>query len=111
MPPGREQYGVRPAIVLGLPDQIGSPRFPLVLLTPLTTDRGQSWALTSPRLYPRLPQGQGGLPSDSIVLLDQTRFLSAARISSRLGTLAPAQWTRIRDGLAEIIQATPNRLC
>jgi mRNA-degrading endonuclease toxin of MazEF toxin-antitoxin module len=43
----------------------------------------------SPDLYIRLPQGTGGLPSDSILLLDQARSLDAARVRRFLGSLAP----------------------
>jgi len=40
VPAGHEQRGVRPAIVLGFPEKLGQPRFPVVLVAPLTTDRG-----------------------------------------------------------------------
>ena len=103
LPPGREQYGIRPALVLGLPERLGHPRFPVVLLAPLTTDRGQAWATDNPRLYPRLKEGLGGLPSASLVLVDQTRFLSIQRISTWLGALERESWEPIRDGLMEII--------
>lgn len=103
MPPGREQYGVRPAIVMGLPDRLGRPRFPVVMLTPLTTNRGQAWAANSPRLYPLLAEGLGDLPSASIILLDQTRFLSVSRISGWIGALEPNLWRNIRDGLVAIM--------
>ena len=103
MPPGREQIGVRPAIVLGLPEQLGRPRFPVVLVAPLTTDRSQDWALASPVLYPRLPVGLGGLPSASIVLLDQTRFLSISRISAWIGALDPKLFEQFRDALVKIL--------
>ena len=103
MPPGREQIGVRPAIVLGLPERLGKPRFPVVLVAPLTTDRRQDWALVSPALYPRLAVGLGGLPSPSIVLLDQTRFLSVSRISAWIGALDPKLFEQIRDTLVKIL--------
>jgi mRNA interferase MazF len=37
-PQGREQQGLRPAVVVALPEQIGTPRFPLIVVVPLTTD-------------------------------------------------------------------------
>ena len=38
-------------------------------------------------IYVRLSKGSGGLPADSILLLDQTRSLDAARVRRLLGTL------------------------
>jgi mRNA interferase MazF len=63
------------------------PRFPVLLAVPMTTDRGQPWVKASPDLYIRLAQGTGGLPSDSILLLDQARSLDATRVRRFLGTL------------------------
>ncbi|MBM4396801.1 MAG: type II toxin-antitoxin system PemK/MazF family toxin [Deltaproteobacteria bacterium] len=83
-PRGHEQEGLRPAVVLAVPSR---SRFPVLLVAPLTTDRGQEWASAAPGLYPRLPKGAGGLPADSIVLLDQTRSIDAVRVRRMLGTL------------------------
>jgi len=83
-PRGHEQEGLRPAVVLAVP---AKARFPVLLVAPLTTDRGQPWVLAAPELYLRLPQGSGGLPVDSIVLLDQARSIDAARVRWLLGTL------------------------
>lgn len=35
-PRGREQEGYRPAILIGRPDILGVPRYPLIFLVPLT---------------------------------------------------------------------------
>jgi mRNA interferase MazF len=83
-PRGHGQEGVRPALVLAVPPK---PRFPVILAAPLTTDRAQPWVKEAPNLYPRLPGGAGGLPVDSILLLDQTRSIDAARVRRLLGTL------------------------
>ena len=83
-PKGREQVGVRPALILAVPSK---PRFPVLLAAPMTTDHAQSWAKGAPGTYVRLPKGAGGLPADSILLLDQTRSLDAARFRRFLGTL------------------------
>ncbi|MEW6367765.1 MAG: type II toxin-antitoxin system PemK/MazF family toxin [Acidobacteriota bacterium] len=82
-PRGREQEGFRPALVLAVPSR---PRFPVLLTVPLTADRGQQWAKSAPDLYLPVPNGTGGLPVDSIVLLDQARSLDAARVKRFLGT-------------------------
>ena len=59
-PQGREQEGLRPAIVVAVPEDFSKPRFPLVLVVPITTDRGYSWVTAAPELYLRLPAGSGG---------------------------------------------------
>lgn len=74
-PQGREQEGVRPALVVGIPQRLGNPRFPLLLVAPMTSARSQTWAAASPELYPTLPAGEAGLPQNSIILLDQVRAI------------------------------------
>lgn len=103
---GHEQQGHRPAVVVGLPDALGSPRFPVVFLAPFTTDEGQAWATISPGLYPRFPAGTPGLPKDSICLIDQARALDARRLGGRRGTLTAAQYRPIELGLATIFGLT-----
>lgn len=67
-PPGREQQGTRPAVVVGLPS--GEIRYPTVAIAPLTTATG-SWSSNNPTLYPLLEAGAGDLYRPSIVLLPQ----------------------------------------
>jgi mRNA interferase MazF len=83
-PQGREQEGLRPAVVLASP--VGG-RFPLLVVAPMTTDRGQPWVAAASPLYPRLAKGSGGLPADSVVLLDQARSVDAERVRRALGSL------------------------
>ena len=42
-PGGHEQEGPRPAILVGLPTNAGRPRFPVLVLAPVTTFRRQAW--------------------------------------------------------------------
>jgi mRNA interferase MazF len=93
--------GARPAVV-GLPGMIGPTRFPTVVLSPLTTGRGQPWAVQSPDLYPRLVAGAAGLPRASLMLLDQTRALGMARLVSYLGSLSSGEFAPIQAGLRRI---------
>ncbi len=101
-PQGHEQEGYRPAIVVGLPRQAGTPRFDLIMVVPLTTDRGQSWAKISPSLYPHIPSGTAGLRSDSIVLLDQVVSIDTTRVHKRRGQLTAEQYSPIEVGLRAI---------
>lgn len=56
-PQGREQEGLRPAIVVGLPERLGKTRFPVMFVVPVTSDRGQDWANAAPLLYPSYIRG------------------------------------------------------
>lgn len=104
VPPGREQQGYRPVIVVGLPGTLGTPRYPVLVVAPLTTDRGQQWAIASPNLYPRLAVGNGNLPQASIVLLDQVRSLDSNRLGRYIGALTPEQYQPISDGLKRMLR-------
>lgn len=102
-PPGHEQHGLRPAIVVGVPETLGKPRFPVILLTPLTTDRRQPWAARSPALYPPIPAGIGGLPSPSLALLDQTRAVGVDRLVGYIGRLPTQVYRPVRSGLLRML--------
>ena len=102
-PQGREQEGYRPAIVVGFPNRLGIPRFSLIVLIPLTTDKSQAWVINSPDLYPRLAVGVAGLKSPSIALLDQVRVLDVNRIVAYRGSLTPDQYEPILIGLQRMI--------
>ncbi len=78
VPAGASRY--RPAVVVGLPELAGAPRFGVVIVAPMTTDRGQQWADRSPGLYPRYPAGTANLKSSSMCLLDQVRALDVERV-------------------------------
>ncbi|MDB5101500.1 MAG: transcriptional modulator of MazE/toxin, MazF [Cyanobacteria bacterium RYN_339] len=94
-PAGREQEGYRPAVVVGVPSLAGPVRFPVVIIVPLTTDSGQSWAVAHPVLYPVLAAGAGGLPVASICLADQVRSLDLARVHVRRGTLSNPEFEAV----------------
>ncbi|MBD2514465.1 type II toxin-antitoxin system PemK/MazF family toxin [Nostoc sp. FACHB-973] len=102
-PQGREQEGYRPAIVVGFPNRLGIPRFSLIIVIPITTDKGQTWALTSPDLYPRFAPGVAGLSSPSIILLDQIRVIDVSRIVDYRGSLTPDEYQPILIGLQRMI--------
>jgi mRNA interferase MazF len=102
-PQGHEQQGYRPCIVVGIPNRLGNPRFDLIVVVPLTSDRGQIWAIDSSDLYPRSFAGTGGLRSPSIVLLDQIRVLNISRIVSYQGSLTPEEYEPILIGIRRMI--------
>jgi len=102
-PPGHEQEGLRPAVLIGLPEEVGTPRFPLVTVLPVTRYRQQVWARRSPVLYPVLPAGAGGLRGESVVLLDQIRTVDATRVRRYLGDLTADQMVPIQRGLRQLL--------
>jgi mRNA interferase MazF len=46
IPGGHEQQGLRPAVV-GVPERLGEPRFEVLVVVPMTTDRDQEWSKRS----------------------------------------------------------------
>jgi mRNA interferase MazF len=108
VPGGREQQGYRPAVVVGMPEHVGVPRFEVVVVVPMTTDRGQQWLERSPALYPRLEKGTANLRSPSICLLDQVRSIGAERVRGYRGTLDAEQYRPIHDGLRRMLSFDGN---
>jgi mRNA interferase MazF len=109
LPSGREQEGFRPAIIVGLPSRLGKLRFPLVFVIPMTTDRGQEWAVNSPDLYMQFSAGVAGLKSPSIALLDQVRAIDISRIVAYRGSLTSEQYTAITQAIQQIIETDQNQ--
>lgn len=105
VPPGHEQEGVRPAVVVGLPDRLGPGRFPVVVIVPFTSYRGQAWVDAAPERYPRLDAGVAGLRSPSVALLDQVLALDLRRLQKRRGHLSAEQYEAVRSGLGRISAA------
>jgi mRNA interferase MazF len=103
-PPGREQEGERPAILVALPDCLGKPRFPMLLVLPLTTYRAQPWAVSAPKLYPSLNAGAGNLSSPFTVLLDQLCAVDRTRVRGYIGTLTTEQFAPIQAGLKQLFR-------
>ena len=98
VPPGHEQHGPRPVIVIGLPERLGTPRFPMLLVVPITTQIG-SWAQDNPNLYPSLQAGEGGLSQPSVALLDQLRGIDRSRVGGFIGSRSEEAFAPIRDGI------------
>lgn len=100
LPPGHEQEGQRPAIVVGVP--IGAIRYPVIIVVPLTT-QGGTWARENPNVYPQLQAGIARLKQNSIALLDQVRAVDARRVISYLGSLTSEDYAPIVEGLLQMI--------
>ena|SRR5215211_3211129 len=103
VPGGREQQGYRPAVVVGIPERVGVPRFEVLIVVPMTADRDQQWSERSPALYPRIEKGTANLRSPSICLLDQVRAIGAERVRGYRGTLDAEQYRPIHNGLSRMM--------
>lgn len=91
--------------MLGSPAILGEPRYRVLLVVPLTTDRGQPWARAAPALYPPVAAGTAGLPRNSLALLDQMRFVDESRVLGYLGALRPAELEPIAAGVRALVGA------
>lgn len=102
VPPGVEQQGVRPVVVVGVPARLGPQRFPVIVIVPLTKASGP-WVEINPTLYPRLTAGQGGLPLESTALIDHVQAVDATRVLKRYGTLEADAFRPILEGLEKML--------
>jgi mRNA interferase MazF len=84
-PSGHEQVGLRPAVIIGLPENVDIPRYPVIIVIPLTTKSG-NWSEKN-NLYPEIAKGEGNLRKISIVLTDQVLSIDTNRINGFIGTL------------------------
>lgn len=96
-PGGREQEGIRPAVVAGAP--VGPLRFPLLMVVPLTTACG-AWQTANPVTYPPIPAGTAGLPKLSIALTDQLRAIDRQRLRAYVGALTAAEYGPIHAAIS-----------
>lgn len=103
-PPGHEQTGLRPALVIGIPSDIEEPRFPVFVVVPMTSFQNQEWAVKAPALYHKLNAGEGGLQRDSLALLDQIQVLDATRILNYIGELDKTKLSPIIQKIGKILR-------
>ena len=81
--PGREQFGLRPAIIVQ--DEPHLENLSTVLVVPLTSN------LTATRFagsFTISPSAQNGLTVDSVALVHQVRAVDRRRIQERLGEVS-----------------------
>jgi mRNA interferase MazF len=98
VPPGHEQDGRRPAVVVAIPSDTGWQRFDVLVVVPLTSQVG-AWAGANPTLYPVLQADQAGLEVDSVAMVDHVQAVDAQRVVKVFGTLTPDEYAPIKSGL------------
>lgn len=100
-PPGHEQEGLRPAIIIGWSDA----HYPMVRLLPTSTlidektGIKREWSDDFPEIFPVFPKGTGGLERDSILLANQTRWLGRDRIVDHYGSLTVREYAVVANAL------------
>ena len=99
VPPGHEQHGHRPVVVVGRPEPA---RFPMVIAIPLSSRVG-AWQPANPGLYPILAVGSGGLVRESVALIDHVQGVDERRLVSWLGALTLAEQQPLADGLRLVL--------
>ena len=93
---GHEQGGTRPALIVSV-DRFNQGASGLVTVMPLTrTRRGVPWhVLVSPP--------EGGLNAPSVIMVEQMRSLSIARLRRRLGAVDPATLAAVAIRLRRLL--------
>lgn len=102
LPPGHEQEGRRPALIVASPAAHGTPRFPGFIVVPLTTFRNQPWIEGSPALYPIIKARKDQIERDSVALLDQIRAADVTRVERYVGRLSRQEFQRIMKHLVSL---------
>ena len=91
---GHEQSGVRPALVLS--PEIINDNFSVVMVAAITS-KGTDFVLPIEVLIESL---EGGLPSNSKILLLQTRCIDKSRIIGSYGSVSHATMSKVDKALA-----------
>ncbi len=105
-PSGREQEGTRPAIVVGLPQRLGTPRYPMLFIVPLST-KIEKWTEKEWGIYPILQEGSGGLTKRSVVLLDHLRAVDQNRIEAYIGSVDLKDFAEIQERVLLMFKLPP----
>jgi mRNA interferase MazF len=94
---GREQAGVRPALVLSV-DSFNASRAGLVTVLPITSKPRPGNPF---RIEVRSPEG--GLTAVSYILGEQTRTISTARLVKPLGMVSVATMAKVADAVRVLL--------
>lgn len=90
---GSEQGGVRPVLVVQ--NDIGNKYSPTIIAAAITSQLSKSKLPT----HIMLAQEVGGLPKDSVILLEQIRTIDKQRLKEKIGDLPDTVMSRVNEGL------------
>lgn len=89
---GREQAGMRPALVISV-DQLNHSAADLVIALPVTTREKKI------RSHVPIDEGEGGLRSRSFIKCEDIRSISVRRLEHRLGSVSSGTLAAVEDRL------------
>ena len=90
---GAEIRKTRPALIIQ--NDVGNTHSPATIVAAITS--------TTRETYPyevSLPAGEGGLPKNSIILLNQIRTIDKKRLGRQLGTISAETMRKVERALA-----------
>ncbi|MDD5748172.1 MAG: type II toxin-antitoxin system PemK/MazF family toxin [Actinomycetota bacterium] len=94
---GREQRGIRPALVISS-DDFNLSGLDLVVVIPITTST-RPFASHIPVKRP-----EGGLEKDSSIMCEQIKSISKKRLVRRLGSINEATMGKVEEIIANILE-------
>ena len=100
---GREQAGIRPALVLSV-DEFNASRADLVVVLPIT-----SKARPLPSRVRVIPP-EAGLTRESWIICEQPRTISQSRLGKRLGMVRPATLNAVEVVVSLLLGLRPPAL-
>lgn len=90
---GSEQGGIRPVVIIQ--NNTGNRHSPTIIAASITSQTRKNPLPT----HVSLPAGEGGLPSASLVLLEQIRTLDKDRLGKKIGSLSEVAMEDINSAL------------
>ena len=95
---GREQQGLRPAVIVQTEDDMD--KIPTVLIIPFTT---QIKALNFPFTFAVEPDTKNNLTSSSVALVFQLRAIDKKRLKNKIGSLNAAGIKNLKQKIKNIL--------
>lgn len=88
---GSEQGGVRPVLIIQ--NDTGNKYSPTTIVAAITSQRKKSTLPT------HIPITSGGLPKNSIALLEQLRTIDKSRLKEKIGIISKSDMIKMEEGL------------
>ena len=101
---GSEQGGVRPVLIVQ--NDTGNRHSPTVIAAAITSQTGKAKMPT----HIEVAAASSGLPTDSVILLEQVRTLDKRRLRERMGRADRDVMDRVDDAIAVSFGLPRNRL-
>ena len=90
---GSEQGGLRPVLIIQ--NDVGNRNAPTTIVAPITSKLGKTTLPT----HINLKTNEGGLKTESIVLLEQIRVIDKQRLRCKMGQLGLDKMESIDNGI------------